>query len=186
MDCEEFLTDYSDFLDRQFEEHSVASYCDHLLRCPDCAEYDRVMRRGLELVRELEPPEVCPALVPRVGERVPGLGPGLSRGVERGRAALLVGAAAVALCVVGSLAVLSSGGPAELPPLVVEAAPVEEPPSLWGPAPKFTAAVSLLRVPDLSDGRLFRPPPERLSLFRAPLRASRRPPVGGALAVAPE
>ncbi len=186
MECEEFLTDYSDFLDRQFEEHSIVSYCDHLLRCSDCAEYDRVMRRGLELVRGLEQPEARPGLMPRVGERVLGSGRLSSRGVERGRAALVAGVAAMALSVVGSLAMLNLGGTAELPPLVVEPAASGEVPSLWGPAPKFTTAVNFLQVPDLSDGRLFKPPPERLSLFRAPLRASRRPPVDDEPAAAPQ
>ncbi|NIN71863.1 MAG: hypothetical protein GTO46_08020 [Gemmatimonadetes bacterium] len=175
MECEEFLTDYSDFLDRQFEEHPIVSYCDHLLSCSDCAAYDRVMRRGLKLVRGLEQPEAQPDLVPRVGERVLSRGVSGSGGAESTRTALVAAAAILALCVVGSLAVLRSGGTTELPPLVVEPAVADELPSLWGPAPKLTPAVSLLRVPELTDDRLFRPPPERFSAFRAPLRASRRP-----------
>jgi hypothetical protein len=185
MECEEFLTDYSDFLDRRFEEHSIVGYCDHLLGCSDCADYDRVMRRGLELVRRLEPPEPRPGLMPRVSEQVLGSGPGPSRGVDRSRAVLVAGVAALALFVAGSLAMLSSGGTVELPPLVVEPAAADELPSLWGPAPKFTPAVNLLRVPNLRDDRLLRQPPQRLSLFRAPLRASRRTPLGGVEA-APE
>jgi hypothetical protein len=186
MECEEFLTDYSDFLDRQFEEHSIVSYCDHLLRCSDCAEYDRVVRHGLKLVRGLEPPEARPDLVPRVSEEVLSSGPSRSRGAESSGAALVAAAAVLALCVAGSLAIMRSGGPAELPPLVVEPAAAEELPSLWGPAPKFTRVVSLLRVPDLTDDRLFKPPPERFSAFRAPLRASRRPPVDALQTAAPE
>jgi hypothetical protein len=54
MECEEFLRDYSDFFDRQFEEHCIVSYCDHLLKCADCAEGDRVVRRVRELFRGLE------------------------------------------------------------------------------------------------------------------------------------
>ncbi|UCC83591.1 MAG: hypothetical protein JSW46_01260 [Gemmatimonadota bacterium] len=186
MECEEFLTDYSDFLDRQFEEHSIVSYCDHLLRCSNCAKYDRVMRCGLKLVRGLEPPEARPDLVPRVGEEVLSSSLRRSQSAESSRTALVAAAAAVALCVVGSLAMLRSGGTAELPPLVVEPAVTGELPSLWGPAPKFTPAVSLLRVPDLTDDRLFRPPPERFSVFRAPLRASRQPPLDALPTAAPE
>ncbi|MGD2217985.1 MAG: hypothetical protein PVJ64_14605 [Gemmatimonadales bacterium] len=186
MECEEFLTDYSDFLDRQFEEHSIVSYCDHLLNCSDCAEYDRVMRRGLELLRGLEPPETRPGLVPRVTERVFGSGPGLGWGAERGRAALVAGVAALMLGAVGSLTMLDSEAQAELPPLVVEPVMAEELPSLWGPAPKFTPAMSRLSAPDLTDDRLFRRPPERLSLFRAPLRTSSQPAVDGTRGAAPE
>ena len=92
MECEEFLRDYSDFLDHRFEEHPIVSYCDHLLGCSDCAEYDRVMRRGLELLRRLERPETQAGLVPRVSERVLGSGPG--RRAERERTVLVAAAAA--------------------------------------------------------------------------------------------
>ena len=173
MECEEFLRDYSDFLDRRFEEHPIVSYCDHLLGCSDCAEYDRVVRRGLELLRGLERPETQAGLVPRVSERV--LGSGAGRRAERERTVLVAAAAALALFVAGSLAMLDSG-PAELPPVVVEPVAADELPSLWGPAPTFTSSVSLLRVPDLADDGLLRPPGQRLSLFRAPLKASRRTP----------
>jgi len=175
MDCEEFLRSYSDFLDRRFEEHSIVSYCDHLLDCANCAEYDRVMRRGLELARRLDPLEPRRLdLVPRVGERVLGAAPGLGRGVEGGRASRVAAAAALALIVAGSLTMLGYRGTAELPPVVVEPSAAEPPPSLWGPAPRFTPAVNLLQVPDLTDDRLLRVPPQRFSLFRAPLKASRR------------
>ena len=105
--------------------------------------------------------------------------------VDWGVARLVAGVAALTLIVAGSLAVLDSAGTAELPPVVVEPAAADELPSLWGPAPKFTPAVSLLRVGELADDRLLRPPPQRLSLFRAPLKASRRTPFEGAEA-APE
>ena len=132
------------------------------------------MRRGLELLRRLERPETQAGLVPRVSERV--LGSGAGRRAERERTVLVAAAAALALFVAGSLAMLDSGRPAELPPVVVEPVAAEELPSLWGPAPTFTSSVSLLRVPDLADDGLLRPPAQRLSLFRAPLKASRRTP----------
>jgi hypothetical protein len=174
MECEEFLIDYSDFLDRQFEEHSQVSYYGHLLGCSDCSEYDRVMRRGLEEVRHLEPPGTCPDFVPLVEQRVLGPDPGLPGRAERGRAALVAGLAALTLFMAGSLAVLNSGGTMELPPVVVEPGAAEERPSLWGPAPRFTPALNLLQVPERVDARLLRAPSERLSLFRAPLRTSGR------------
>lgn len=180
MECEEFLTDYSDFLDRQFEEHPIVSYCDHLLRCSECAEYDRVMRRGLKLVKGLEPPAVLPGLAPRVSERVLAAGQYRGRGQERGRTVMVAAAATLALGIVASMATLDSGRTATLPPLVVEPTAAEELPSLWGPAPKFTTAVSFLSVPDLNESRLVGRPPERLSLFRAPLKGSRRPLIDGA------
>ncbi len=180
MECEEFLADYSDFLDSRFEEHSLASYCEHLLSCSNCGEYDRVVRRGLELVRQLEPPESCPDLLPLVREQVLGPNPSLLGRAERGRAALLAGLAAAALLVGGWLAVLAGGrGTIELPPMVVEPAAASERPSLWGPAPKFTPAVELLQVPELGPESLLATPPEQLRLFRAPLGARRERPAEG-------
>ena len=91
MECEEFITDYSDFLDHQFEEHSLSSYCEHLLHCSDCAEYDRVMRRGLKLVRQLELPGTCPDFAPRVNERALSSSPGLDERAVSGRTAMVAG-----------------------------------------------------------------------------------------------
>jgi hypothetical protein len=181
MECEEFLADYSDFLDERFEEHTSTSYREHVLSCGSCAEYDRVVRDGLDLVRGLESPLSCPDILPLVKDRV--LGPQWdygerSRGLERG--AMIAGLAAITLVVTSLLATLGSDRvTVELPPVVVEPAVAEDLPSLWGPAPRFTTSISLLQVPDLANDRLFESPRERLAVFRAPLRtASHQPPQG--------
>jgi hypothetical protein len=173
MECEEFLADYSDFLDRQFVEHALGCYCNHLHSCEACAEYDRVMRSGLHLVRELESPRASEVLAHHVvASRAR-----TSEYGERGRAAVVAGMAAGALFMVGALAVMAPGrGPVELPPVVVETpAAGDELPSLWGPAPRFSPTVNLLQVPDLTADGLLAPRRDRLSLFRAPLRARRQP-----------
>lgn len=171
MDCEKFLTNYSDFLDRRFEAHHRSSYCSHLLECPSCAEYDRVMRRGLSLVRQLDPPEsgtdfgrgfygpMLPA-----GER--DIYPATQRSPSTAATGLAVGGL-IALTLL--IALGSRRQPVELPPVVVDnATEVRDRPSLWGPSPRFAPAANLLQVPQLRSDPVLATPTEPLSLFREP------------------
>src|SRR5690606_18291876 len=59
MTCQEFLARYSEYLDERLEPLESALWRAHMNRCPSCARYDRVLRRGLALVRDL--PEVEPS-----------------------------------------------------------------------------------------------------------------------------
>jgi len=172
MDCGEFLADYSDFLDGRCEAHSLSDYHYHLRRCSACAQYDRVMRCALQLVRQLDPPEANPGFQPRLRRCVFELAkqpPGHL--AQKGSAAAVVGLAALGVIAVTSLAVRDRAGETvELPPVVVELSAGEEVPSLWGPAPKFTPAASSLRVPDFPrDLLLANPSQKKISLFRAGL-----------------
>jgi hypothetical protein len=175
MDCGEFLADYSDFLDGRCEAHSLSDYHYHLQHCSACAEYDRVMRRALQLVRQLDPPEANPDFQPRLRRCVFELAGQAPRHLaEKGSVAATVGLAALGVIAVASVAVLDRASEAvELPPVVVELSAGEEVPSLWGPAPKFTPAASLLRVPDFPrDLLLANPSQKRISLFRAGQRVA--------------
>jgi len=168
MECEKFLESYSDFLDGLLGEEPLSDCRNHLLRCPDCGEYDRVMRRGLRLVRELDRPEATPDFGPRLQKSFLA---GSRRGEGAGdytKAVLVAGLATLSLIVIASLPALRLGGRAvQLPPLVVETpAGASQLPSLWGPPPRFAPSASLLRVPDLSGDQLLAPPPQRFSLFR--------------------
>ncbi|UCF20997.1 MAG: hypothetical protein JSU87_06290 [Gemmatimonadota bacterium] len=170
MDCAEFLSDYSDFLDCRFEEHSLSSYCQHLLACRDCAEYDRVMRRGLYLVRQLDPPA-------DVGDCLDSLSQQLtyrSAGTRLSGVAAVAGGAFLALAVVF---ILDAGrATVELPPVVVEApAWRTELPSLWGPPPRLAPATSLLEIPALGTEPFLTRPEEPFSLFRGPVRSQQLP-----------
>jgi anti-sigma factor RsiW len=51
--CDEILTLHSDYLDGALAAHEAARVQWHLATCAACARYDRVVRRGLDLVREL-------------------------------------------------------------------------------------------------------------------------------------
>lgn len=176
MECDEFLQNFSDFFDAEFEEHPSEEYKEHLENCGKCGEYDRVMRRGLRLVRELDAPEPVPDLMLRLQR---------SFLLHRDRSAVVaeyakaVGVAGVAIAAVLFLAVnpmLRLGGDElELPPVVVQAeATQSESHSLWGPPPRFSVSASFLTAPGPSEGSLLRRPLERFSLFREPVRASLR------------
>lgn len=173
MECEEFLEDYSDFLDGTLEDHPITDYRNHLEKCRSCADYDRVMRRGLHLVRTLDPPDAAADFLPRLHRRSFAL---QSRAVEVGvrRSNLAVaGLAAAALLAVISLPLLRPGARAlRLPPVVIEGPEVtNEATSLWGPPPTFAPTASFLTVPDLSNDPFFSSPPRPYSLFRTPMRA---------------
>jgi hypothetical protein len=57
--CEELLARYGDYIDGQLSPLQAARLQLHLEVCVSCARYDRIMRRGLELVRDL--PELTPS-----------------------------------------------------------------------------------------------------------------------------
>jgi hypothetical protein len=182
MECDEFLQSFSDFLDAEFEKHSPEEYNGHLEKCARCGEYDRVVRRGLRLVREMDVPEPVPDFMPRLQRSF------LSRRerseviVQYAKAAGMAGFAIAALLL---LAVnpnfLPAGDDLELPPVVVEAETLGgRSHSLWGPPPRFSVSASFLTAPGpTSEGSLLRRPLERFSLFREPVRTSFRGTVGG-------
>ena len=55
MTCGEYLARHSDYLDEELDAEAAAEMWVHMASCERCARYDRVLRRGLALVRELEP-----------------------------------------------------------------------------------------------------------------------------------
>jgi anti-sigma factor RsiW len=51
--CNEILALHSDYLDGQLVAHEAARVQWHLSTCSSCARYDRIVRRGLQLLREI-------------------------------------------------------------------------------------------------------------------------------------
>lgn len=172
MNCQEFLDNYSDYLDRRLEIPGLAEYGEHLRECRSCGEYDRVMHRGLHLIRELEPPESTPDFATNLRSNIFAVQDSLQGNNRPLTAALTVATLAASLLfIVAALPVFSGNRDVmQLPPVVVDP-PVRSSASvsLWGPAPTFRPATNLLLVPNLSDNPLRAIPPERLSLFRTPL-----------------
>lgn len=59
MTCGEYLALHSELLDERLDVKDELRCREHALSCASCARYDRVLRRGLRLVREL--PAVTPS-----------------------------------------------------------------------------------------------------------------------------
>lgn len=60
IDCARFLDGYSDYRDGALPPDAGAEYLAHLAMCASCARYDRVVRSGVAMLREmpqLEPSE---------------------------------------------------------------------------------------------------------------------------------
>ena len=65
MTCGEFLARHSEYLDEEMTADAAGEMRLHLAGCARCARYDRVLRRGLTLLRDREP--VQPARDPLEG-----------------------------------------------------------------------------------------------------------------------
>src|SRR5687768_15725637 len=57
--CREFLENHSDYLDGLMSRERLRAFDGHLGSCRSCSQYDRIVRRGLMLARNL--PEVQPS-----------------------------------------------------------------------------------------------------------------------------
>lgn len=102
MECREFLLRYSDYDDSLIPAHEADRFRAHMAECASCARYDRVLRKGRMLARQVEGPRPSPDFIPRLHLRLLELrsrrrGP-LSAGLATGLAAatiLVVAASAV-------------------------------------------------------------------------------------------
>lgn len=104
MNCQEFLARHSEYLDGELDAPEVSLFEAHIANCPSCSRYDRVVRGGLQLVRQL--PEIEPSsdFFPRLQHRIYHVEEA-SRAASRPSS---VGAI-LSLAVAGALAVLAWG-----------------------------------------------------------------------------
>jgi hypothetical protein len=139
MDCDQFLEGYSSYLDERIAPGERRRFVEHMDDCSSCARYDRVMRRGLEVVRDLPEAEPSPDFLPRLRHRLYHIKDGIPLDSARGGSAALVAVAAVGFLALAWMP-FATRVPVEveLPPVAVEA-PVEaadrEVPSLFQPGP---------------------------------------------------
>jgi hypothetical protein len=53
MDCNEFLARYSEYDDSRIAPTEAARFRAHMQECPSCARYDRVLRKGRMVARQM-------------------------------------------------------------------------------------------------------------------------------------
>jgi hypothetical protein len=124
MDCEEFLNGYSDFRDGLLPFEAAVEFEIHLDACGSCGRYDRVVRHGAELCRDLPEVELSGDFRARLQDRLLDVeeemrGPARSASGLPASAALSI-AAAVALAA-WLPAVREGGSPAHLPAVAARA-----------------------------------------------------------------
>lgn len=171
MDCREFLLRYSDYDDSLVPAQEAARFQAHMAECASCARYDRVLRKGRMVARQLPVPEPSPDFIPRLQLRLRA-----SRSRRRWPGAgLATGLAAVTVLVVATSAVIvleDAPGTAASAPGVVTVLPAVEPgpPRGWMAeevAPPVVASYSPLETGPPSYRR-------RLPSSRGPTDSDRR------------
>jgi anti-sigma factor RsiW len=142
MHCERFLEDYSDYCDGLLCAERQAEYREHLAACPGCARYDRVLRRGVELLRTLPGEGVDEEFMPRLVHNLYNVDEGLHPQAHRfAGGAALIGVAAVGLLALFWLPFAATVPlELELEPLAARAPVRTEPPALFGSGPFISAA----------------------------------------------
>ncbi len=141
MRCEEFLEDYSDFCDGLLCAERRAEFEGHVATCPGCARYDRVLRRGVELLKALPGEGPDEDFMPRLVHRLYNIDEGLHPTAHRfAGGAALVGVAAVGLLALFWLP-FAARVPLELElePVAARAPVPEDPPALFRSGPFITA-----------------------------------------------
>lgn len=110
MDCREFLHRYSEYDDSLVPAHEADRFRAHMAECRACARYDRVLRKGRMLARQLPAPEPSPDFIPRLRRRLLRTPP-RRRGFRGARLAAGLAAATVLLVALSAVEVMESGGP---------------------------------------------------------------------------
>lgn len=70
MNCRDFIDRYSDYDDSLLDRVERELFAAHLRECPRCERYDRVLRKGRMLARQLPPSQPTPDFVPRLHQRL--------------------------------------------------------------------------------------------------------------------
>jgi hypothetical protein len=60
MNCQEFLTLHSEYIDERLPDRDADRCRVHAVACAACGRYDYILRRGQELLRRMPDPEVSP------------------------------------------------------------------------------------------------------------------------------
>jgi anti-sigma factor RsiW len=148
MTCQQFMATYTEYLDGEQPAEVRDRSEVHMARCASCARYDRVLRQGLRLVREM--PELPPS--PDFEQR-------LQHGIfqlraERMRRPRMNATSGAAFLAVAGLVTLVAWGPLSRPGSSLEvvepamAAPAAELPAVGGTDVWFVGAPPVYMSPD--------------------------------------
>jgi anti-sigma factor RsiW len=148
MTCQQLMATYTEYLDGEQPIELRDRLEVHMARCASCARYDRVVRQGLRLVREM--PELAPS--PDFEQR-------LQHGIfqlraERMRRPRLSPTSGAALLAVAGLVTLVAWGPLSRTGSSLEAvqpamaAPAAELPAVGGTDAWFVGAPPIYMNPD--------------------------------------
>ena len=72
LSCSDCLARYSDYIDGVLDAESAEQWRLHLVTCPDCARYDRVLHRGLKLLGQQPTMELGADFYAQLGQRLEG------------------------------------------------------------------------------------------------------------------
>lgn len=121
MNCRDFLNRHSDYVDARVAAAEAALIRSHAEACPSCARYDRVVRQGARLARELLPRiEVSEDFAPRVRHRLLHVRDDEAAARRAGSASLYAAATVVLIAAATAAALTIPAGSVS----VVDAAPV--------------------------------------------------------------
>lgn len=142
MDCPEFLSRYSEYDDSLASPAEADGFRAHMGACDSCMRYDRVLRKGRMLARQLPGVEPSDDFVPRLRMRLWRESHGGSRlTAAPGRVAAALPAVTVLLAVVAVLALLGSGGSGALTTVPSGVRLALAPAAAGSPAPALTPGV---------------------------------------------
>lgn len=110
MDCREFLHRYSEYDDSLVSASELARFRAHMAECRSCARYDRVLRKGRMLARQLPGPEPSPDFIPRLRRRLL-WGPPRRGGFRGTRLAAGLAATTILLVATSAVRLLEPGDP---------------------------------------------------------------------------
>jgi hypothetical protein len=166
VDCSDFLEGYSAYRDGELGEEETGGFEAHIRECASCARYDRVIREGVRLYREV--PELSPSedFIPRLQHRLYHLDEEMRGPGRNGSGASAAVTLAIALLIASAAwipALKSKPALLELPPVSARA-PLPPP---VRPGQLFDRGPLLTREP----AGLFRwteefAPPRSIDLFR--------------------
>lgn len=163
MECKDFLEGYSSYRDDLLDEPEKEAFRAHLECCESCARYDRVVRKGTRVLRELPPVDPPSDFLARLRHRIYHLEDGipLSSSFPGGSAALVAAAAAGLLALAWLPIATHAPVEVELHPVAVDAPEVRRTAAgrdLVDPGPfmrtRATVAETAESLPAWSDVRL--------------------------------